>query len=86
MRKTLSGLGLAICLALAPTSAAIAEAPATTPITQQQPSPPQGDRDDGGGGGLWGLAGLLGLLGLLGMRRPQHHKQTGAEYVRHDRP
>ncbi|NRQ35793.1 hypothetical protein HII36_28745 [Nonomuraea sp. NN258] len=74
MGKTLTGLGLAFFLTLAPTSAAVADTQ-VAPITQSQatpsPQPTDTNRDEGGGGngGLWGLLGLLGLLGLAGMRK-----------------
>ncbi|GAB2925348.1 WGxxGxxG family protein [Nonomuraea fastidiosa] len=83
MRKTLTGLGLAFFLTLAPASAALAEVPAG-PVAQSQVTPaPQENRDEGGGNaGLWGLLGLLGLIGLAGMRKQRNHVGS-AEHITH---
>jgi len=87
MRKMLTGLGLAVCLTLAPVAAANAETPAQIAQSQLNPSPQPDYRSDegGGNGGLWGLLGLLGLLGLAGMRKQRSQVGT-AEHVTRHRP
>ncbi|MEU8362844.1 WGxxGxxG family protein [Nonomuraea sp. NPDC048882] len=84
MRKTLTGLGLAFFLTLAPAAVATADSP-VAPVAQSQVTPaPQDDRRDEGGGnaGLWGLLGLLGLLGFAGMRKQRNHVGT-SEHMGH---
>ncbi|MET7466787.1 WGxxGxxG family protein [Nonomuraea sp. NPDC005501] len=86
MRKMLMGLGLVFTLTLAPTAAAMADAP-VVPAAHSQPSPsPQSNDNDSGNGGKWGLLGLLGLLGLAGLRKQKQHVGTTEHIPNRPRP
>ncbi|MEV5504458.1 hypothetical protein AB0M50_54545, partial [Nonomuraea fuscirosea] len=77
MRKTLTGLGLAFFLTLAPAAVATADSP-VAPVAQSQVTPaPQDDRRDEGGGnaGLWwacagGGGGNFGVVTRFWFRTP----------------
>ncbi|MCG5211650.1 WGxxGxxG family protein [Streptosporangium sp. KLBMP 9127] len=83
MRKTLSALGLAVFLTLAPAAAATADAPVAA-VSQSQVTPaPQPEKAEGGGNaGLWGLLGLAGLLGFMGLRKNNRQHERGDAHTR----